>query len=78
MFDAGPGLCLATSALMLIGFSWCQKYWVNRTHPPLPPGPPTLPILGSILSLDDPIRPWLGFNALKSTYGLDDLMAIDS
>ncbi|OAX34414.1 cytochrome P450 [Rhizopogon vinicolor AM-OR11-026] len=69
MFDAGPGLYLATSAFVLVGLSWSQKYWNSRSHPPLPPGPPSFPIIGSILSLSDPVRPWLGFNAWRSRYG---------
>ncbi|KAJ8592682.1 hypothetical protein M405DRAFT_704539, partial [Rhizopogon salebrosus TDB-379] len=32
------------------------------------PGLPSLPILGSILSFDDLVRPWLTFNAWRSTY----------
>ncbi|OJA14108.1 hypothetical protein AZE42_09825 [Rhizopogon vesiculosus] len=69
MLDTGAGFYLATSAFVLVALSWCQKYWDNRSHPPLPPGPPSLPIVGSIFSLDDPSRPWLSFNAWKSTYG---------
>ena len=70
MLGTGAGFYLATSAVVLTGLlTWCRKYWDNRSHPPLPPGPPFLPILGSVLSLDDPFRPWLTFTAWKSTYG---------
>jgi hypothetical protein len=70
MLDTGPAFYLATSAFVLTGLlTWCRKYFDNRLHPPLPPGPPSLPILGSVLSLDDPFRPWLTFTAWKSTYG---------
>ncbi|OAX33816.1 cytochrome P450 [Rhizopogon vinicolor AM-OR11-026] len=62
-------LYLATPAFVFASVNWCRKHWENRSRRPLPPGPPCLPILGSILSLDDPARPWLGFNAWKSTYG---------
>ncbi|KAG1840152.1 cytochrome P450, partial [Suillus subluteus] len=68
MFDDGPGLYMATSALTLAFLSYCRKYWLNRSRPPLPPGPTPLPILGNVLSLDA-ARPWLTFNAWKSTYG---------
>ncbi|KAG1842639.1 cytochrome P450 [Suillus subalutaceus] len=68
MFDDGPGLYLATSALALTFLSYCRKYWLNRLCPPLPPGPTPLPIVGNVLSLDA-ARPWLTFNAWKSTYG---------
>ena len=74
MLDTGPALYLAISAFVLTALlSWCQKYWDNRSHPQLPPGPPSLPILGSVLSLDDPFRPWLTFNAWKSTYGAHNI-----
>ncbi|OAX36487.1 cytochrome P450 [Rhizopogon vinicolor AM-OR11-026] len=69
MLDTGPMLYLATSAFVLVSLIWGRKRWENRSRPPLPPGPPSLPLLGSILSLGDPARPWLSFNALRSTYG---------
>ncbi|OAX34801.1 cytochrome P450 [Rhizopogon vinicolor AM-OR11-026] len=69
MPDIRTVLYLVTSAIVLASVSWCRKQWGNRSRPPLPPGPPCLPILGSILSLGDPARPWLSFNALRSTYG---------
>ena len=78
MFDAGPGIYLATSAVVLAGLSWCRTYCNNHSHPPLPPGPLSLPIVGSIFSLGDPVRPWLGFNAWKHIYGWDILPAICS
>ncbi|OAX34417.1 cytochrome P450 [Rhizopogon vinicolor AM-OR11-026] len=69
MLDAGPGSYLATSIFVLAGLSWCRKYWNSCSHLPLPPGPPSFPIVGSILSLGDPVRPWLGFDAWRSAYG---------
>ena len=63
-----------TSALVLIGLSWWRKYWVKHSHLPLPPGPPNLPLLGSILSLDNPTRPWLAFNSWRSTYGWGNIL----
>ena len=74
MLDTGLAFYLATSAFVLTGvLSWRWKYWDNRSHPPLPPGPPSLPILGSVLSLHDPFRPWLTFTAWKSTYGAHNI-----
>ena len=69
MLNVGLWLYLATPAFVLVCLRWCRKYWDNRSHPPLPPGPPTLPVIGSILSLHNPARPWLDFTAWKSTYG---------
>ncbi|OAX33819.1 cytochrome P450 [Rhizopogon vinicolor AM-OR11-026] len=69
MLDTGPAFYLVTSAFVLAALSRCRKYWNNRSHPPLPPGPSSLPIVGSIFSLDDPFRHWFSFNAWKSTYG---------
>ncbi|OAX39721.1 cytochrome P450 [Rhizopogon vinicolor AM-OR11-026] len=67
--DRGPAFYFAISAFVLAGVSWCQKCWNNRSHLPLPPGPPCLPIVGSLFSLSDPVRSWLSFNAWRSTYG---------
>ena len=74
MPDTGPGFYLATSAFVLAAsglLRWYRKYWDD--HPPLPPGPPSRPIVGSVLSLDDPLRPWLTFTAWKSTYGVHNI-----
>lgn len=68
MFDDGSRLYLATSALSLAFISCCRKYWLNRSHPPLPPGPTPLPVVGNILSLDVD-RPWVTFNSWRSKYG---------
>ncbi|KAG2041576.1 cytochrome P450 [Suillus americanus] len=68
MFDDRPGPYMATSALTLAFLCYCRKYWLNRSRPPLPPGPTPLPIVGNIFSLDV-ARPWLTFNAWRSTYG---------
>ncbi|KAJ8592289.1 cytochrome P450 [Rhizopogon salebrosus TDB-379] len=67
--DTGPAFYFAISALVLAGLSWCRKHWDSRSHLPLPPGPPSFPIVGSIFSLHDPVRSWLSFNAWRSTYG---------
>jgi hypothetical protein len=68
MFDDGPGVYLATSALALAFLSYCRKYWLNRSLPPLPPGPTPFPMVGNVFNLDA-ARPWLTFNAWRSTYG---------
>ncbi|KAG2136722.1 cytochrome P450 [Suillus clintonianus] len=68
ILDAGPILYLAISALTIAVLSCCRNYWVNHSRPPLPPGPTPLPVLGNFLSLDT-ARPWLTFNAWRSTYG---------
>jgi hypothetical protein len=67
--DTGPAFYFAISALVLAGLSWCRKHWDSRSHLPLPPGPPSFPIVGSIFSLHDPARSWLSFDAWRSTYG---------
>jgi hypothetical protein len=71
MLDAGWtfDLALLLSAFVVAGLTWRRKYRADHPHPPLPPGPPSLPLVGSLFSLDNPTRPWLGFNDLKSTYG---------
>jgi hypothetical protein len=74
IFDAGPAFYFATLAFALVGLLWLRKYRANRSHLPLPPGPPSLPIVGSIFSFDDPTRPWQNFDAWKSTYGGHDLV----
>ncbi|KAG0708665.1 cytochrome P450 [Suillus ampliporus] len=68
MFDSGPGIYLVAAALALAALSCHRKYWDNHPRPLLPPGPTPLPIVGNVLSLDVS-RPWLTFNAWKSTYG---------
>ncbi|KAG0703344.1 cytochrome P450 [Suillus ampliporus] len=67
MFNDGLGLYLATSALALAVLS-CVRRYRDHSRPPLPPGPTPLPVVGNILSLDV-ARPWLTFNAWRSTYG---------
>jgi len=69
MLDDGPGLYLAMSTLVVAVLSYCRKYSLNHSHPPLPPSPTTLPVLGNVLSFLS-ARPWLTFNAWRSTYGL--------
>ncbi|OAX32334.1 cytochrome P450 [Rhizopogon vinicolor AM-OR11-026] len=69
MLDSGFVFYLTTSAFVLAGLSWCRTYWDNPSHLPLPPGPPSLPIVGSIFSLDDRLRPWVSFNNWRSKYG---------
>ncbi|KAJ8583396.1 cytochrome P450 [Rhizopogon salebrosus TDB-379] len=71
MLDAGWTFDSAVllSAFVVAGLTWRRKYRADHSHPPLPPGPPSLPLVGSLFSLDDPARPWLGFSDLKSTYG---------
>jgi hypothetical protein len=50
MLDAGLGFHLATSVFVLASLSWRRKYWGNRSHLPLPPGPP--PALGELQCLE--------------------------
>ncbi|KAJ8588356.1 cytochrome P450 [Rhizopogon salebrosus TDB-379] len=71
MLDAGWTFdsALLLSAFVVAGLTWRWKYRADHSYPPLPPGPPSLPLVGSLFSLDNPTRPWLGFNDLKSTYG---------
>ncbi|KAJ8594469.1 hypothetical protein M405DRAFT_491239 [Rhizopogon salebrosus TDB-379] len=58
MLDAGLGFHLATSAFVLASLGWRRKYWDNRSHFPLPPGPPpAFQIVRSIFSLND-LPPW--------------------
>jgi hypothetical protein len=64
MLDSGPGFYLATLTFMLADLNWYRKYWNSHSRPPLPPAPPFLPIVGSI---------WLSFDALKSTYGWQNI-----
>ncbi|KAG1809325.1 cytochrome P450 [Suillus subaureus] len=68
MLNDERGLYLAISALVVAVLSYCRKYRLNLSRPPLPPGPIPLPVLGNVLSLDS-ARPWLTFNAWRSTYG---------
>ncbi|KAG1865798.1 cytochrome P450 [Suillus subalutaceus] len=68
MLNDGPGVYLAISALVVAVLSYCRKYRLDHSRPPLPPGPTPLPVLGNILSLDS-ARPWLTFNAWRSTHG---------
>ncbi|KAG1757498.1 cytochrome P450 [Suillus lakei] len=68
MLDDGPGPYLAVSALAVAVLICCRKYFLDHSHPPLPPGPTPLLVLGNSLSLDS-ARPWLTFNAWRSTYG---------
>lgn len=54
----------AYAALLLVAFisiQWLRKPREKYSHLPLPPGPPRLPIIGSLLSVprEDPFKHWL-------------------
>ncbi|XP_059639997.1 flavonoid 3'-monooxygenase CYP75B137-like [Cornus florida] len=60
-----------TGVLILLLVSW--YYWITffskskKEHPPLPPGPLALPLVGNLLSLDPELHTY--FTSLAPTYG---------
>ncbi|MED6171131.1 hypothetical protein PIB30_037946 [Stylosanthes scabra] len=64
---------LATTPLLIIAFTvisaltWLLFLRPNSAHPNLPPGPPGLPIVGNLLSLDPDLHTY--FSSLAHTYG---------
>ncbi|KAG2350437.1 hypothetical protein BDR05DRAFT_993839 [Suillus weaverae] len=74
MLDDEPELYLVISTLVV---AVNQAIVENLTHPPLSPNSIPLPVLRNVLSLD-PARPWLTFNAWRSTYGCKPVLVVDS
>lgn len=63
------GLCLLVVVLVAQGRRWRNSRAANPHGLPLPPGPPTLPLIGNLLDMPKE-QPWLHYNALTRKYGM--------
>ena len=69
-------LTFLSVALWYLLISLCHKFYKQATRfrfRHLPPGPPPLPILGSLLDIPK-IRPWIGYHELSNKYGQSALL----
>ncbi|KAJ7127124.1 cytochrome P450 [Mycena epipterygia] len=65
-FDLAPAATLAAGALLWLLY---RQQWKARTQGyPLPPGPPSKPLIGNILNVS-PKRPWFKLTEYKKEYG---------
>lgn len=65
-FDLAPAATLAAGALLWLLY---RQQWKARTKGyPLPPGPPSKPLIGNILNVS-PKRPWFKLTEYKKQYG---------
>lgn len=59
---------ILTSLTIVLALSWFSWIFKSRQgHPPLPPGPRPLPLVGNLLSLDPELHSY--FRSLAGTYG---------
>lgn len=62
------GLLMFNTSLILVFINVALILWLSTRRPPgLPPGPPLLPFVGNVLSMDADIR--VTFNKLHRQYG---------